>query len=1106
MKRFFYIHFLLFLLLPVAGSGFTLSVNPVNETCAGNGSASFIVGNADPGGSIVYVVYKLPDVVTPYASGTSNTVNGLSAGDYRVIARETVGSTTTTQQQDFTIINSFVPLTYTVTSVNQACSTLSNVTITADTGTAASYEIISGPATFPDQTSNTFTNLAIGLYRFKVTDICGNSVVQAFTVTQNPNILTTQAPEFSYTSPPSCTTVMATNTIVPAAGTVIAYPLQVHYILHNAGGPTDIYITLNSGDPFSQDISQVIPYQANPPYLYDVILTDGCGMTHPANSFIVYNPITLSSAITTLPCNEYYFTLNADDYVGPYTLQFTEMPATFNPTVFNGSYPGPFNQDSVIFGGTTNPVPFGDYKVTITDACGNTTVAQFKIEDKPPVPIITGLSNGCFSNDGRIILSLADYRIMTAIVTVAPPTYPYPLPHDVTALISSDGSILTLDPVPLGNYVLEITDDCNDIIPPLPVTVGPFENQGMKIEALYGCGRNTSSVKITSDDTKPVSAKITAAPPGYPFPLPQDVSQNIISSGEIYLTDLPAGTYTFSIVDSCGFPSDATISLDGYLVTTSNYSIIPDCGTFNLELDFVDNLDVGETFWLQKLLDPVTDTWGHPGTGVIYAPGTVPNPTNSYSLSNNVTTLNLTFIGVFRIVHHFQSYNNGIDINSHAAATPTKDCVEILSPTLTFTNGLSIDDVYLIPCSSTGSFDVFVSATGPPPLHYQIVEKDGSAFLVDNGTSNVFLNLAPGIYKFEIEDHCGNSFNQTFDVSDLNSLVTIYPICNILNCVATITGNETFDLSSQNATILGIQSPNEYTISYHTSQSDADNNINPITNITAYNPASNPQTIYTRLIFNLFPNCYQTASFDLITGQNPKINLAPEYIICDGSPISLDASVGNLPTTTYLWSNGLTTPNITVSDPGVTSLNITVTNSYGNCNATDFKCATSKDIVVKIAVIPEIERIDMRDWTDNENSINVVTSNQGSFLYSIDGVTFQDSPVFDHLLPGLYTVFVRDVGGCITVTQEVWLLNYPKFFTPNGDGYNETWYVRNSEKEPDFKVYIFDRYGKLITNILSNGPGWDGKLNGKTLFSDDYWFTAYRQDGRIHRGHFTLKR
>jgi gliding motility-associated-like protein len=36
-------------------------------------------------------------------------------------------------------------------------------------------------------------------------------------------------------------------------------------------------------------------------------------------------------------------------------------------------------------------------------------------------------------------------------------------------------------------------------------------------------------------------------------------------------------------------------------------------------------------------------------------------------------------------------------------------------------------------------------------------------------------------------------------------------------------------------------------------------------------------------------------------------------------------------------------------------------------------------------------------------------------------------------------------------------------FTPNGDGYNDTWSIHFSEHEPQLSVKIFDRYGKLIT-------------------------------------------
>ena len=1093
----------LLLFLPLMSFGFNLAVTRTNESCPGNGSLSFAVTNTDPNGTIDYFIYKLPDLTTPYASGPATILNGLIAGNYRVIARETIGSVTTTQEVDVAITSSFTPLTYTVEAVNQACSNTSTIAVTTVTGAAATYAIISGPATFPVQTSNTFSGLAAGVYRIRVVDTCGNAVVQAFTVTVNPPLLSTVAPDFTNTNPPSCNFVVANNTIIAALGTVIAYPLQVRYILHLPTGDTFINNVLTSGDPFSQDIAQTIPYFSTQNYIYDVILTDACGITYPLNNFIVNDAIQLSDTIHTLPCNKYYFSLNASNYIGSYTLQFTSFPTGFNPTAFNSSFPGPYNQPTVDFGDTTNFVPFGDYEVTITDSCGKTDVAQFSIVDTPPVPNVIEISDSCLSTTGQINASIANYEIVSIIMTAAPASYGFPIPHDVSFLIDSAGAV-RIAPVPLGDYSFRIVDDCGNIYDPVNVTAPPIVDLGIKTEVLPGCDLGTASVKIQSNNSRLTSVKITAAPVGYAFPIPHDVSDNIIANGDTYLADLPTGNYIFSTKDECLFEADIPLAIDGYKITSSSFSLVPDCGVFSIPLAVTNNAVGNQFFGLQKLLDVATNTWGNPITEEIYPDGTVPNSNNSYVLDNNTTNINITFNGIFRIVHHFTTYNSGSAIRS--GLTIGKDCVEILAPTLTFTNALAINDVLRIPCSTTGSFDVIVLTNGTPPLQYRITDKDGTPFVINNGTSNIFQNLTPGVYKFEVEDACGNSVNRTFDVSDLSSLVTIYPVCNLLNCTSSITGNETFDLSAQNTSILGTQSTAEYTLSYHTSQADADNNLNPILNVTAYNPTINPQTIYVRLLFNQLPNCYQTSSFEVIIGQIPRMPLLPDYVACDGQPIVLDAGVGNLASTTYAWSNGLTSPSVTITEVGTTTLDITATNNYGSCATVPQSCSSTATVSVTLAAIPEIDRIDTHDWTDNENSINVVTTQQGDFEYSLDGITFQSSPVFSNLRPGLYTVHVRDVGGCRIVTEEVWLLHYPKFFTPNGDGYNETWYVKNSNKEPDFKVYIYDRYGKLLTAIYSNGPGWDGRLHGKLLFADDYWFVAYRQDGRMLRGHFTLKR
>jgi len=86
------------------------------------------------------------------------------------------------------------------------------------------------------------------------------------------------------------------------------------------------------------------------------------------------------------------------------------------------------------------------------------------------------------------------------------------------------------------------------------------------------------------------------------------------------------------------------------------------------------------------------------------------------------------------------------------------------------------------------------------------------------------------------------------------------------------------------------------------------------------------------------------------------------------------------------------------------------------------------------------------------------------------------------------------------------LLYYTKYFTPKGDGYNDYWRIKDSENELEFKIVIYDRYSKVITSFSSNSLGWDGTYNGNLMVSDDYWFVAYRADGRIHKGHFSMKR
>jgi gliding motility-associated-like protein len=131
--------------------------------------------------------------------------------------------------------------------------------------------------------------------------------------------------------------------------------------------------------------------------------------------------------------------------------------------------------------------------------------------------------------------------------------------------------------------------------------------------------------------------------------------------------------------------------------------------------------------------------------------------------------------------------------------------------------------------------------------------------------------------------------------------------------------------------------------------------------------------------------------------------------------------------------------------------------------------------------------------------------NSNNFLYSIDGINYQNSSNFYDLKNGLYTLYVKDIYDCGTVSKLFYLLMYPKYFTPNNDGYNDRWKIKFSELENDLIIEIFDRYGKLL-NVMNSKESWNGTYNGIELPSSDYWFVVKRQNGVIHKGHFTLKR
>ncbi len=292
---------------------------------------------------------------------------------------------------------------------------------------------------------------------------------------------------------------------------------------------------------------------------------------------------------------------------------------------------------------------------------------------------------------------------------------------------------------------------------------------------------------------------------------------------------------------------------------------------------------------------------------------------------------------------------------------------------------------------------------------------------------------------------------------------------------------------------------NNSAVFYYETLEDALAQQNPLpTNYENTNPDN--QQIFARV--NNLNGCLGLGTLNLLIN-NPPVSASEEtiYYCTDTFPdlITIDAGVEDTSTEefNYLWSTEETTPSIQINEIG--TYTVTISNQFG--------CSTERIIIVEASEQPIINDVMIEDFSSN-NSISISASNStnSQLEYSLDGENYQDSNVFSNLSEFEYTVYVRDKNGCGIDLKRVYLLDYPQFFTPNGDGINDTWQIINSEQEIFSKIYIFNRYGKMVADIKPFGPGWDGTFNGKAMPSNDYWFKLEREDGRVFTGHFTLKR
>ena len=221
------------------------------------------------------------------------------------------------------------------------------------------------------------------------------------------------------------------------------------------------------------------------------------------------------------------------------------------------------------------------------------------------------------------------------------------------------------------------------------------------------------------------------------------------------------------------------------------------------------------------------------------------------------------------------------------------------------------------------------------------------------------------------------------------------------------------------------------------------------------------------------------------------------------APVCVGDFISPLPQTSNNGITGTWTPSLN---------NLETTTYIFTSDAGQCADSTTMTIVVNTISALTINATNASEDFDSNQVISVsATGGSGDYEYQLDGGVWQSNSTFEYVTGcEEHTVAVRDALGCSTIPEKtVMIMEYPKFFTPNGDGYNDTWNIKCLKNNSLAEIFIFDRFGKLLLEFRPSQDNWDGTFNGQLLAGGDYWFlVSYLNSSGINtqfRSHFSLR-
>lgn len=323
-------------------------------------------------------------------------------------------------------------------------------------------------------------------------------------------------------------------------------------------------------------------------------------------------------------------------------------------------------------------------------------------------------------------------------------------------------------------------------------------------------------------------------------------------------------------------------------------------------------------------------------------------------------------------------------------------------------------------------------------------------------------------------------------------------VSDILGCDLDADGFAQFNIDLADIASQAIGSQTGVSVSYF------DASGNPLTLADPYTNTVQNEELITVRVSNA-SGCYGETVFSLIATQPVTADTLGDVVACDSYTLP-ELNPGN----TYFTQANANGSQLRAGDIIDSSQTIYIHTGVGDCaDETSFNVTIDPPVAVdRLEDVTECEMFVLPALTNGQyytesggegislNEGDSITETTTVYIYNQSGACSDESS---------FTVTI-DLLACEDSAESI-RSKFPKFFTPNQDGANDTWKVDQEFFALEGTITIYDRYGKLLAQFDAVNGSWDGTLNGRRLQASDYWFKFEEKDGKtIITGHFSLVR